>query len=320
MPPARLEHYVNPRSRSRFFDKRKMQKRLTVLAFLSLWLIGFGALFVYAIGQTFFYSFTNFNLMNKQKWVGLSNYIHLIGSDNVFWQSLGNTGFFLIIVVPGILIISFVFALLVRQRSTLNSFASVSYFLPFVIPLAATGLVWRWMFNGQYGVINFFLGLIGLPGPDWLTSDVWIKPGIALAEVTLIGQYFVIFMAALQDVPRELYEAADIDGASALRKVFSVTLPMISPAFYFNLVTCFIIESQIFDLPYVITLSAGGQASVAGGPGWSSTSFAMYMYMKMFSEYDAGTASAMAMISLVIVLAISIGMIKASTRLVTYDR
>jgi multiple sugar transport system permease protein len=176
------------------------------------------------------------------------------------------------------------------------------------------------MFNGQYGIVNYAIGLFGIRGPDWLTNSSWIKPGIALAEMTLIGQYFVIFVAALQDVPRELYEAADIDGASALRKVFSVTIPMISPAFYFNLVTCFIIESQIFDLPFMITVSAGGQATIAGGPGWSSTSFAMYMYLKMFSEYDAGTASAMAMISLVIVLGISIGMIKASARLVTYDR
>jgi len=303
-----------------FFTKRKMQRRLTVLAFLSLWLIGFGGLFVYAIGQTFFYSFTNFNLMNKLKWIGLGNYVHLLFADNVFWQSLGNTGFFLIIVVPGILLLSFVFALMVRRKTGLTGFASVAYFLPFVIPLAATGLVWRWMFNGQYGIVNYAIGLFGIRGPDWLTSSTWIKPGIAIAEMTLIGQYFVIFVAALQDVPRELYEAADIDGASALRKVFSVTIPMISPAFYFNLVTCFIIESQIFDLPFVITVSAGGQATIAGGPGWSSTSFAMYMYLKMFTEYDAGTASAMAMISLVIVLGISIGMIKASARLVTYDR
>jgi multiple sugar transport system permease protein len=311
---------LNRAVRIPFFNKRKIQKRLTVLAFLSLWLIGFAVLFVYATGQTLFYSFTNFNLMNKLKWVGVGNYVHLLFSDSVFWESLGNTGFFIITVVPGIIILSFIFALLVKNKTGLTSFASVAYFLPFVIPLAATGLVWRWMFNGEYGIINFTLGLLGIPGPDWLTSSTWIKPGIAIAATTLIGQYFVIFVAALQDVPRELYEAADIDGASGLRKVFSVTIPMVSPAFYFNLVTCFIAVSQIFDLPYVITVSAGGQATVAGGPGWSSTSFVMYMYLKMFTEYDAGTASAMAMISLIIVLGISIGMIKASARFVSYDR
>ena len=145
-------------------------------------------------------------------------------------------------------------------------------------------------------------------------------PWFAIAESTLIGQYFIIFVAALQDVPHEFYEAAEIDGASGFRTMWSVTLPMISPAFYFNLVTCFIGEFQIFDMPWVMTLNGGGQTNSGGGPGYSSTTFSLYMYMKMFQEYDAGTASAMAMISLVLVLGISIAMIRASTRFVTYER
>ena len=300
--------------------RRRMQKRLTVLAFLSLWLIGFGMLFVYAIGQTLAYSFTNFNFMNRMKWIGLANYKYLILSDGVFWQSLGNTALILVIVVPGILLLAFLLAVLVRSRSALNNFASVAYFLPFVIPLAATGLVWRWMFNGEYGVINYALGLLHLGRPDWLLNSSLVKPAIAIAEMTLIGQYFVIFAAALQDVPQEFYEAAQIDGASGFRRLWSVTLPMISPAFYFNLVTCFIGEFQIFDMPWVMTLSGGGQTNSGGGPGYSSTTFSLYMYVKMFQEYDAGTASAMAMISLVLVLGISIAMIRASTRFVTYER
>ena len=300
--------------------QRRIRKRLTVLAFLSLWLIGFSMLFAYAIGQTFFYSFTNFNFMNKMKWIGLGNYIYLIVTDNVFWQSLGNTAFILAIVVPVILILSFLFAVLVRKRSGMSAFASVAYFLPFVIPLAATGLVWRWMFNGEYGVINYVLSLLRIPGPDWLLNSALVKPAVSIAESTLIGQYFVVFVAALQDVPQEFYEAAEIDGASGFRKMWSVTLPMVSPAFYFNLVTCFIGEFQIFDMPWVMTLASGGQNISAGGPGYSSTTFSLYMYLKMFQQYDAGTASAMAMISLVLVLGISFLMIRASARVVTYER
>ena len=300
--------------------QRRIRKRLTVLAFLSLWLIGFSVLFVYAIGQTVAYSFTNFNFMNKMRWIGLGNYIYLIVTDNVFWQSLGNTAFILVIVVPVILIISFLFAVLVKYRSGASTFASVAYFLPFVIPLAATGLVWRWMFNGQYGIINYLLSLLHVPGPDWLLSSAVVKPAIAIAESTLIGQYFVIFVAALQDVPQEFYEAAQIDGASGFRRLWSITLPMVSPAFYFNLVTCFIIEFQIFDMPWVMTLATGGQNISAGGPGYSSTTFSIYMYVKMFQQYDAGTASAMAVISLILVLGISFLMIRASTRFVTYER
>jgi multiple sugar transport system permease protein len=300
--------------------QRRIRRRLTVLAFLSLWLIGFSGLFVYAIGQTVVYSFTNFNFMNKMKWIGLGNYVYLIVTDNVFWESLGNTAFILAIVVPVIVILSFLFAVLVKNRSGASAFASVAYFLPFVIPLAATGLVWRWMFNGQYGIINYLLSLVHVPGPDWLLSNVLVKPAISIAESTLIGQYFVIFVAALQDVPPEFYEAAEIDGASGLRRMWNITLPMVSPAFYFNLVTCFIGEFQIFDIPWVMTLATGGQNISAGGPGYSSTTFSVYMYIKMFQQYDAGTASAMAVISLILVLGISFLMIRASTRFVTYER
>ncbi|HTP57506.1 MAG TPA: sugar ABC transporter permease, partial [Spirochaetia bacterium] len=222
--------------------------------------------------------------------------------------------------VPVILILSFLFAVLVRKRSGMSAFASVAYFLPFVIPLAATGLVWRWMFNGEYGVINYVLSLLRIPGPDWLLNSALVKPAVSIAESTLIGQYFVVFVAALQDVPQEFYEAAEIDGASGFRKMWSVTLPMVSPAFYFNLVTCFIGEFQIFDMPWVMTLASGGQNISAGGPGYSSTTFSLYMYLKMFQQYDAGTASAMAMISLVLVLGISFLMIRASARVVTYER
>jgi multiple sugar transport system permease protein len=300
--------------------QRRIRRRLTVLAFLSLWLIGFSVLFVYAIGQTVWYSFTNFNFMNKMKWIGLGNYLYLILTDNVFWQSLGNTAFILLIVVPAIMILSFLFAVLVKNRQGISVFASIAYFLPFVIPLAATGLVWRWMFNGQYGIINYLLSQLGVPGPDWLLNSALVKPAIAIAESTLIGQYFVIFVAALQDVPPEFYEAAEIDGATGFRRMWSITLPMVSPAFYFNLVTCFIAEFQIFDMPWVMTLASGGQNVTAGGPGYSSTTFSVYMYQKMFQQYDAGTASAMAVISLILVLTISYLMVRASRRLVTYER
>ncbi len=302
--------------------KKKIKNALTVLAFLSLWLIGFSALFVYAIGQSFAYSFTNYNLMNQPKWIGIANYKHLLFSDEVFWETLGNSAFFVLILVPGILIISFVLALLVNTKKRFTGFASVAYFLPFVIPLAATGLVWRWMLNSEYGVINYLLDLAHIPGPNWLLSSVWVKPAIVLAEVTLIGQYFVIFVTALDGVPKELYEAAEIDGAGSIRRVFNVSIPMVSPAILFNLVSCFIIEFQIFDMPYIMTLNGGSsmQAKVAGGPGWSSTTFAMYMYHKMFSEYDASSASAMAMISLLIVLTISVVMMKVSSSFVNYEK
>jgi multiple sugar transport system permease protein len=307
---------------NRQLRRKRRRNSLTVLSFLSLWLIGFTGLFLYAIGQTLAYSFTDYNLMNDAIWIGLANYTNLIFKDSVFWTTLANTGFFVVLLVPGILVLAFMLALLVNRKTRIANWASVAYFLPFIIPLAATGLVWRWMFNGDYGVVNYLFSLFHLEGPSWLTSSHWVKPAIAIAELTLVGQYMIIFAAALQDVPKELYEAADIDGASGWKKILNISLPMVSPAALFNFITCLIAEFQIFEIPYVMTLNGGSsmQAKASGGPGWSSTTFAMYMYDKMFSEYDAGTATAMAILSLVIVLAIAFPVMRLSQRLVNYER
>ena len=295
-----------------------------MLAFLSLWLIGFGMLFVYAIGQTLWYSFTNFNFMNKMKWIGLANYAYLVVSDGVFWQSLGNTGLIIAIVVPGILVLSFLFALLVRTRSALNGFASIAYFLPFVIPLAATGLVWRWMFNGEYGVINFVLGLLHIPGPDWLLNSALVKPAIAIAETTLIGQYFIIFVAALQDVPIEFYEAAELDGASGFRRMWSITLPMISPVIFFSAVIGVISSFQLFTQAYVASAAASGAsvtdvASNLGYPAGSMMFYSVYLYQQGFQSFRMGYASAMAWMLFLITMVCTLLMIKGSNRWVHYQ-
>lgn len=300
---------------------KRVRNSLTVLSFLSLWLIGFLALFVFAIGQSVGFSFTNYNLMNDPRWVGLANYKALLFQDDVFWETLGNTAVFVVTLVPGILFVSFVLAVFVNYRSRLADFASIAYFLPFVIPLAATGLVWRWMFNAEYGIINYVLSVVGIQGPSWLLNSTWVKPAIITAEMTMIGQYFVIFVAALQAIPKSLYESAELDGASPFRQTLSITVPMASPAILFNLVTSFIIVFQTFDIPYMMTLNSAAtmQAKAFGGPGWSSTTYAMYMYHKMFNEFDASMASAIAVIAFLIVLAISTVMMRLSNRFVYYE-
>ena len=302
------------------FSKKKLYKTLTILAFLSLWIVGFSALFVYAIGQTFAYSFTNYNLMNLPKWVGIANYAGLF-NDEVFWETLGNTFYFVIILVPGILTFSFLFAIMCNTKTRLAKFGSIAYFLPFVIPLAATGLVWRWIFNSKYGIFNFILSVFGINGPSWLVSSVWVKPAITVVQITLLGQFLIIFIAALQDIPKSLYEAAEIDGATPLKQTLYITVPMISPAILFNLITSLIMIFQIFEVPYIMTLNAGAtmQAKAAGGPGWSSTTYAMYMYHKMFKEYDASTACAMAIISFIIILTVSLFMMRVSKKFVHYE-
>lgn len=301
------------------FDKKKIKKNLTVLAFLAPWLIGFFVLFVYAIVQSLIYSFTNYNLMNEPVWIGFANYTGLF-TDSVFWEVLKNTSILVLVLVPGTLFLSFFFAVMVNSKSVIAKFASLAYFLPYVLPLAATGLVWRWMFNAKYGVINYIMELFGVEGLSWLASSVWVKPAIIMAQLTLIGQFMIIFIAALQDIPKSLYEAASIDGAGPIIKTMRITVPMVSPAILFNFVTLFILMFQLFDIPYIMTFAGSNmQAKAAGGPGWSSTTYTMYMYHKMFQEFDASTASAMAIVAFVLVLSLSIVFMRASDRFVHYE-
>lgn len=298
---------------------KKVRKTLIVLAFLAPWLIGFFVLFVYAISQSFVYSFTNYNLMNDPVWIGIENYSSLL-SDSVFWEVLGNTMFLVVILVPGTLIISFLFAVTVNNKSLIAKFSSLAFFLPYVLPLAATGLVWRWMFNAQYGVINYVMNVFGLEGLSWLASSTWVKPAIVIAQLTLIGQSMIIFIAALQSIPGSLYEAAAIDGAGPIRKTLNITIPMVSPAILFNFITLFILMFQLFDIPYIMTYAGSNmQAKAAGGPGWSSTTYAMYMYHKMFQEFDASTASAMAIIAFIVVLGVSLILMRTSEKFVHYE-
>jgi len=297
---------------------KKLCKALTIIAFLLPWIIGFFVLFVYAIGQSFMYSFTNYNLMNKPVWIGFTNYTGLL-KDKVFWEVLKNTFLLIIILVPGTLILSFFFAIIANTKARFSKFAGLAYFLPYVLPLAATGLVWRWMFNAKYGVVNYVLNLFGIEGISWLASSLWVKPAIIIVQLTLIGQCMIIFIAALQSIPSSLYEAASIDGAGPIIKTLKITVPMVSPAILFNLVTLFIVVFQLFDIPYIMTFAGSNmQAKAAGGPGWSSTTYAMYMYHKMFLEYDAGTACAMAIIGFIIILGITIFMMRYSDKFVHY--
>jgi len=295
----------------------QVKKALIVFAFLSPWIIGFVMFFVYSIGQAFWFSLTNYNFMNEPRWIGFSNYLSLF-SDKVFRISLWNTLYFIVILVPGTLFLALFFAIFVNTKTKVARLGGIFYFLSYIVPFAAIGLVWRWMFNSQYGVINYLLSQVGVEGPPWLASSFWIKPAIIIVQLTLIGQFMIIFLAALQGIPKELYEAAELDGATSWQKSISITVPMISPAILFNLVTLFIIISQIFDIPYIMTLVSGGTQTHAGGPGWSSTTYTMYMYYKLFSEYDASGACAMAFISLILILSVSIVMLKLSKRFVHY--
>lgn len=264
------------------------EKRKTALAgffFISPWLIG---LIVMQLGPMFYsmyLSLNNFDLFRPPTWVGLGNYQKLLTNDKLFWTALGNTAYYVVGRVPFALMLSLFVAVLLNQKIPLRSFLRTAYYLPSVTPQIAMIMLWIWLFDPQWGLINWFLGLFGIPGLPWLASVEWAKPSLILMSGWSIGATMIIFLAGLQGVPEHLYEAAELDGATTLRKIWHVTLPMISPVIFFNVVMGVISSFQMFEKAFVMT---------GGGPGYATFVYALYIYNQAFMWFRMGYGAALA--------------------------
>lgn len=279
------------------------------LLFTSPWLISLATFILYPIAASFYYSLCDYSVMKRPIFIGFGHYQDLI-KDELFWKTLWNTLYYMILALPLILVFSLGLALLLNNPIRFRGIFRTIYFLPSLVPLVALGILWQWIFNGQYGVLNYGLSLLGIEGPSWLGSPAWSKPSIILASLWGVGGSIVIYLAALSDIPVQLYEAADIDGAGWWSKMINITIPMISPVIYFNLIMGIIIALQIFALPFVMT---------GGGPGSSSLFYAMYIYNTAFRYLRMGYASAMAWILFLLILTLTLLAVKFSSRLVYYS-
>ncbi len=268
------------------------------IIFVSPWIIGLALFYFYPMFTSLYYSFTRYTIIRPPRWVGLLNYRWLL-TDNVFWTSVGNTLYFMIIGVPltqiTALIVAYMFYY-VRKSKILSSL-KVFYLFPVLVPGVILAIVWNLMLNSQYGVFNFFLHLFGINGPNWLESPYWSKPSIVLVGLWYIGMSMIIYIAALNDVPKELYEVADLDGAKWWTKLSKITIPMISPAVLFNVITGMISIIQLFDLPYILT---------NGGPNYSSYTWAMQIYDNAFTYMNMGYASASAWLLFLITFGLTV--------------
>jgi multiple sugar transport system permease protein len=265
------------------------------LAFVSPWLIGFAAFTLYPVCASIYYSFCDYDVLSRPVWVGLLNYRDMI-SDDVFWKSVWNTLFFNLIALPVGLFSSLALALLLNQPVRMRGVFRAVYYLPSLVPAVAGSMVWLWILNGRLGILNQGLAAIGFANPPhWLSDPAWTKPSLALISVWGCGNTVVIYLAALQGVPRSLLEAAMIDGASAWRRLVHVTLPAISPVIYFNLLIGIIGGLQVFTSAYVMM-------STPGGPERSVLFYAIYIYQNAFEFRHMGYASAMAWILCLLIL------------------
>jgi multiple sugar transport system permease protein len=266
------------------------------LAFLSPWIVGFCVFTVVPIGMSLYYSFCDYTLLQPPLFKGLANYDKLI-ADPVFWGVLKTTAVYALMALPLGMVMALGVAMLLNSKIRGQSIYRTIVFLPSLVPVVASAMLWLWLFNAKLGLINLGLTKLGISNPPgWLTDARWVIPALVLMSFYGLGNTIVIYLAGLQDVPKELYEAADIEGASALRKVWHVTLPSISPVIFFNLIMALIGTLQIFAAPFIMT---------KGGPARASYFFTMYLYDNAFSYLKMGYASAMAWVQLLIVLVLT---------------
>jgi multiple sugar transport system permease protein len=265
------------------------------LGFLSPWLFGFLLFTILPVGLSFYYSLCDYSLLQPPLYIGLANYRDLM-ADPIFWKALGNTFKYALMALPAGMFVSLGLALLLNAPIRGQAIYRTIIFLPSLVPTVASAMLWLWLFNAKLGLINTMLGAFGIEGPGWLTTPEWAMPALALMSLWGVGHTVVIYLAGLQDVPKELYEAAELDGVGAWSRLRNVTLPMISPVIFFNLVMAIIGTLQVFAIPFVMT---------GGGPARATYFFTMYLYDNAFAYLKMGYASAMAWIQLVIILALT---------------
>jgi len=281
------------------FSRAETRNLLKGLAFLSPWLVGFSVFMLLPIALSLYYSLSDYNLLQPPAFIGASNYTALI-RDEVLWKSIRVTLLYAAVSLPAGLIVSLGVALLLNASVRGQSIFRTLVFLPSLVPTIAAAILWKWLFNQRLGLINWalapILGLFHQSPPPWLDTSGWVVPSLALMSIWSVGNVVIIYLAGLQDVPRELYEAAELDGAGQASRLWHVTIPMISPVIFFNLVMAIIGILQVFDLPFMMT---------SGGPNRGSYFFTYYLYDNAFTYLKMGCASAMAWIQLLMVLALT---------------
>jgi multiple sugar transport system permease protein len=277
--------------------------------FISPWIVGFLAFMVYPLLASLYYSLTRYDVLRPPKFVGLENYGELFAADEMFRTALGNTLYFVVIGVPAAFVTAFLLANLLNQKIWGRSFFRTIFFIPAITPAVASVMVWLWIYNTQYGLINGALTSIGLQAIPWLSSPPLAKPALIIIQCWAQGASIVIFLAALQDVPTSLYEAAWVDGGNALQRFWYITIPMCTPVMLFVVLTELIGTFQSFTLPWLLT---------QGGPNNATELYSVYLYRNAFVYFKMGYASALAWILFIITALFSIVIFRTSTRWVYY--
>ncbi|MHB1462577.1 MAG: carbohydrate ABC transporter permease [Armatimonadota bacterium] len=274
-------------------------------------IIGLALFTAFPILASFYFSFCNYDGLNPAKWIGPANYERLL-TDPLVKVSLYNTFYYAIIAVPLGIVVAYILALLLNQKVRGMALFRTLFFLPSIVPTVASSVLWLWILNPQYGLINAIIEKVTHhAGPGWMSDPNLAKWGLIMMSTWGVGGSMLIFLAGLQNVPQDLLDAAEVDGASAWYKLWHVTIPMTSPQIFFNLIMGMIASLQYFTQAFVMS---GGM----GTPADSTLFFALYLFKNAFMDFKMGYASAMAWLLFVVTLALTLGIFKSTDKHVYY--
>jgi multiple sugar transport system permease protein len=290
-------------------DRPERRKFIVGILFASPWIIGFLLWTVYPVLASIYYSFTRYDAVRPPEYLGLANYAELLFKDDDFRIVLGNTLFFVAIGVPVGVVTAFLLAALLNRDMKFRPVFRTIFFLPSIVPAIAAAEVWRWVYNVRYGLIDSVLKSVGLPVIPWLSSTYLAKPSLIIIHAWAQGTAMLIFLAALQDVPRSLYDASTVDGANAWQRFRHITIPMCTPAILFVLLTGMIGTFQYFTLGWLLT---------QGGPNQATEFYSIYLYRNAFRFFKMGYASALAWLLFLMIVICTIVIFRTSARWVYY--
>jgi multiple sugar transport system permease protein len=307
-PAAVTEAPGAPRRR-----RSRMQRRDTraALLFISPWIAGFLIFTAWPVIYSAYLSLTDYDVINSPSFIGLDNYRQLLADPKIA-LSLWNTFYFTLIQVPLYVLVSLAFALLLNQAGRSAGFFRTAFFLPKMTPPVAVGILLLLLFNGQSGLINVVLGWFGINGPAWTTDPTWVKPGLILISLWSVGSSVIILLAALRNVPAEMYDSARVDGANWWRQTVHITIPMISGSLFFIFIVNSIAAFQTFSEAYTAYFGSGNSTYSND----AALFYAIYLFQQAFQFLHMGYASAMAWILFVIILVITLVQMKVSKRFV----
>ena len=312
--------------RRRAKSRAAWRRRKLVLALMSPWIVGFSVFLVYPLVMNAYLSLTHYDLLNPPRWIGFANYQYAFTNDPNLWPAIKNTLWIIAVSVPLQVLFAFGIAMmLTRARAGVGVFRTVFY-LPALVPPVAATLGFVYIFNPGTGPVNTILAHLGITGPLWFNDPAWAKPSLVLLSMWGIGTFMIVFLAAILDVPKHLYESAELDGAGPFQRLRWVTLPTISPVILFSVVLGVIYGLQYFTQAFVAASIAGGNASQAGSvsslelgyPEGSTLFYPILLYYHGFKYFNMGYASALAILLLAVSFAVTLVIIRNSRRWVHY--